>query len=325
MAHVNQVCSSILDNVINSGLDFSIHQTPYSIHFSLRKKFSKNPSNKIPLNSPSSNTSQSQETIVDRFRQELLFTRNEYVKLYNLYTAGLEAKCKLEEEHKEVIANLASEEQNVANVKAIRKENKSLKEKLENTSFEHRQIKTDLENIHKDKNVLSVALKASKADIKEQRKEFDKKSSELERKVVELSDFKKMKLAEEREEKLKKRKELKKANQKLKKEQEKDISKEEDSNKNELNLNPISESRDLDKGTMEDSRTRDVLEEKPDVNHNARADEKVEQNEDLANSGEPNVVDENDVTFIGPRLPRRMTKEEIEEFRKELLGKYFPT
>ena len=134
-----------------------------------------------------------------------------------------------------------------------------------------------------------------------------------------------MKLAEEREEKLKKRKELKKANQKLKKEQEKDISKEEDSKKNELNLNPIPESRDLDKGTMEDSRTRDVLEEKPDVNHNARVDEKVEQNEDLANSGEPNVVDENDVTFIGPRLPRRMTKEEIEEFRKELLGKYFPT
>ena len=58
-----------------------------------------------------------------------------------------------------------------------------------------------------------------------------KKSSELEKKVVELCDFKKMKLAEETEEKLKKRKELKKANQKLKMEQEKEISRE-DSNKN---------------------------------------------------------------------------------------------
>jgi hypothetical protein len=81
--------------VINSGLDFSIHQTPYSIHFSLRKKFFKNPSNKTTMNSPSTNTSSpSQETIVDRFRQELLYTRNEYANLYNLYAAELEAKCK---------------------------------------------------------------------------------------------------------------------------------------------------------------------------------------------------------------------------------------
>ena len=37
------------------------------------------------------------------------------------------------------------------------------------------------------------------------------------------------------------------------------------------------------------------------------------------------IVDENDVTFIGPRLPRRMTGEEIEIFRNELFAKYFPT
>ena len=83
MATVNQVCATILDNVINSGQDFSIHQTPYSIHFSLRKKYCKNSSNKIPLNSPP-HTSLQQETQVEQFRQELLHTRNEYVKLYNL-------------------------------------------------------------------------------------------------------------------------------------------------------------------------------------------------------------------------------------------------
>ena len=55
--------------------------------------------------------------------------------MLNLYTAELEAKCKLEEEYKEVIANLANKEKSDVNVKAIMVENKSLKEKLENRSL----------------------------------------------------------------------------------------------------------------------------------------------------------------------------------------------
>ena len=178
MAAVNQVCASLVEHVTNSGLDFTIHQTPYSIHFSLRKKFSKNSSKRIPLNSPSFD-SLPIETELDKFRQELLQTRNEYVKLYNMYAAEHEARCKLEGEYKDLIENNANEEQKVANVKALRTENKSLKEKLENKSLELSNLKTDLENIKKEKNILSVALKASKADTKEQRKEFEKKNLEL--------------------------------------------------------------------------------------------------------------------------------------------------
>ena len=42
---------------------------------------------------------------------------------------------------------------------------------------------------------------------------------------------------------------------------------------------------------------------------------------------EPNsaVPSENDESFIEPRLPRMMTPEEIEVFKKELFAKYFPT
>ena len=148
MATVNQVCSKILDNVINSGLDFNINQTPYSVHFSLRKKFSKNSSNKIPLNSPSPSTSLPNEDLVDNFRQELLHTRNEYVKLYKMYEAENEAKCKLEIEYKELFEN---KEENVKNQKALKNENKALKEKLESASLELRHCKTDLENVKKEK------------------------------------------------------------------------------------------------------------------------------------------------------------------------------
>ena len=49
-----------------------------------------------------------------------------------------------------------------------------------------------------EKNTLSVTLKTCKAEIKEQRKENEKKVTDLEKKVIELYDFKQSKLAEER-------------------------------------------------------------------------------------------------------------------------------
>ena len=38
---VNKACSDILDTVNRSKLDYKMNQTPYSLHFSIRKKFSK--------------------------------------------------------------------------------------------------------------------------------------------------------------------------------------------------------------------------------------------------------------------------------------------
>ena len=57
-----------------------------------------------------------------------------------------------------------------------------------------KQLKSDLENMNKESNTLSVALKAAKADVKDQKKQFDKKNLELEKKVVELSEYRKIKL-----------------------------------------------------------------------------------------------------------------------------------
>ena len=55
MATVNAACSEIIDKVNTSGLDYSINLTPYSIHLSIRKKFSRISS--TTLRSPSSTTS----------------------------------------------------------------------------------------------------------------------------------------------------------------------------------------------------------------------------------------------------------------------------
>ena len=38
---VNDICARLINNVISSKLDYNINQTPYSLYFSVRKKFSK--------------------------------------------------------------------------------------------------------------------------------------------------------------------------------------------------------------------------------------------------------------------------------------------
>ena len=83
MAYVNKVCAGIIEKVNDSQLDYSMNQTPYSIHLSIRKKFMKN-SPQVSSDSTSSIFQNLHEDqTLERFRQELLHTRNEYNILYN--------------------------------------------------------------------------------------------------------------------------------------------------------------------------------------------------------------------------------------------------
>ena len=94
MAAVHKMCLEIIEKVNLSGVDFTMNQTPYSIHFSIRKKLSKLSRTTTPISS--------QEPIFsdlsDNLRRELLNTRNEYVKLYNFYIFEAEVKAKVEAE-----------------------------------------------------------------------------------------------------------------------------------------------------------------------------------------------------------------------------------
>ena len=328
MATVNQTCASILDKVTSSGLDFSIHQTPYSVHFSLRRKFSKS-YNKIPLDysSPVS----SPENQDDRLRQELFCTRNEYEKLYNIYLVEHEAKRALEEEYSKLLEDVAKNEK----VKGIKVDNKILTEKLENKSLEFKHLKNDFDNLNKDKNALSVALKAAKAENKEHLKEFEKKKYELEKKVAELNEFKKIKLAEEREEKLRKKKEVKRANQKLKKEsKQQNLEKvlELENPKSSEELSKSDQPRNFgteitkDKDSNFNENPEAEFEEKEiDLNDNFEAKDKEKDNNANDNpetqSISDEVVDDNHEDFKGSTLPPLKNLKEKDAFLKDMFAK----
>ena len=132
---VNKACSDILGTVNRSKLYYKMNQTPYSLHFSIRKKFSK-----ISTQTPTDFTSllhpEVSQDYDERLRQELLNTRNEYVKLYNFFIVEREAKDKLEAEFSVLVDKFEAKEKHEKDLKAFEAEDKKLKEKFENKCLE---------------------------------------------------------------------------------------------------------------------------------------------------------------------------------------------
>ena len=77
-----------------------------------------------------------------------------------------------------------------------------------------RHLKAEIDDTKKHKNALSVALKGSKQQFKEQQKAFTKEKEALEQKIGDLYNYKINKLSEEMDERARKKKEIKKAKQK---------------------------------------------------------------------------------------------------------------
>ena len=353
MATVNAACSEIIDKVNTSGLDYSINLTPYSIHLSIRKKFSRISS--TTLRSPSSTTSSKCINQSDLLRQELLNTINEYAKLFNFYTSEMEVsanlklellketenKSKIEAELAVALEKLNLKEENRNATKQLKVENRKLQETCENKSLELKHLKMEIENLKKEKNSISVALKGSKQEVKEHAKAFAREKNLLETKICELNDFRTKKLNEEREEKSRKRKEVKKANRKQKVveslensihdkvEQEADINEiKSDDEGDKVDDNSNKKAVPDENTKVEEVEVKQVEEATVDLAKNVKT--KTDPNGNLDRKAstenivdtEDVVVDENAEGFIGPKLPPRMTKEEIATFYEEMMAKF---
>ena len=80
---VDQTCESIIRQVNLSRLDYQMNQTPYSMHFSIRKKFLKGHNQNLYISS---------EMTKDL---EIFHLKQECKKLYDLYQIASETKANL--------------------------------------------------------------------------------------------------------------------------------------------------------------------------------------------------------------------------------------
>ena len=212
MASVNQICEDLIRNVTNCDLDYKMHQTPFSLFFSIRKKFTKNSNYGASFQNPVPS-------------EELLHIRQEYRNLFNFFQAEVEAKQQIESQLISVKEEIVAKGDLISNfeteMKRLKIENRDLGGKFEEKCKEIKQLKTEVNSLNKDKNILGVANKSVKQELKEQNKTFEKRAVAYEKKISELNEFRSRKLNEEREERIKIKKELKKEAKKLKHDTEK--------------------------------------------------------------------------------------------------------
>ena len=209
----NKICDEIIRNVSSSNLNYRINQTPYSVYLTIRKKFIKEFE---PNHSEPKIVSEENPKYVSDLEKENVYIKNEYDKLARLYNACLQHKTSLESEVNSLGAEFvrlkeAEEEKVCAEVKKVIHEKKNIETKYEKVLKENKDFKSEVSDLKREKNALNVAIKASKKEMSEQNKRSDAKIRELEKKVVELSEYRMKRLSEDRELKIKQKKDLKKA------------------------------------------------------------------------------------------------------------------
>ena len=189
----DQTFNNILDGIQRSNLNFQLQVSPFSAFISLKKSLVKD-ENGSYLHPPSQPAFPSQDLAnllsrINELENDLKIQKNNHGNVVKKYEA---VSIKFEQESK-----------------ALKQENKSLTVKLETRTLEKNQLKATVADLNKEKNVLNVALKSVKQDIKAMSKTSEKKLCEYEKKITELNEFKVKKLEEERKERLRKKKELK--------------------------------------------------------------------------------------------------------------------
>ena len=225
--------------------------------------------------------------------------RNEYIKVFNFYQVEMTERLKLEEKLKEKtaeIVNLQADLQRLVDDKILKEvvaiqhksfkvENKRLLENYENRCLEVKKLKNEIENVKKDQNELSVALKRSKKENKEYIKTVQHEKGVLEKKIVDLNEYKMKKVNEERDERMRRKKELKKINQKEKK-----VSKDDNENIVDGNNSNTAETKPI----PEDLAVSD------EAKHTVEPNEKLNKDEEVSNGvlavGDP--VKEPDTTCV---------------------------
>ena len=169
------ICEQILWLVKNSGLNFSVQETPFGLNLSLKKRFVTKWQNNL-------NVSETNVNVVSPELLKDLESKNTHItKLENSEKALSEQVANCNE-----VKDAASSDK----LKIFSNEKRALQIKHEKTCAENKIIKQDKEALSKDLNSASVALKSSRKETKDVAHRCEKKVETLEDKIKVLELFK---------------------------------------------------------------------------------------------------------------------------------------
>ena len=238
---VNNNPSGISEQIVwlvkNSGLNFSIQETAFSLNIQLKKTF---------LNQWTKTENVSNSNFTNQAHQEVVHELHVKEKQIHDLEKALEEERTQTEKASE---NLAKSSAN--KVKALNDEKKSIQIKHEKMCVDHKILKADNLELKKDLNALNVALKSSKKENNDNVHKNRKKVEDLEENVKELVEFKLLKESEEKDLRI----QTKKVERKLKSIQEKEAELKVAKNRLERSKLGKSEATDHENNNSEDKLT----------------------------------------------------------------------
>ena len=206
---IQKSCQTIINQVRWSCLNFSLQETPFSLYVTIRKSYSKSQSISYapaldqiqPEVLPASATNDSNFSSLQS-RCKFLEQSND-----NLKKEYADAISEIEENH-ETINNLRkqvelfqtqNDEIVGKRIKAFNDEKRSLQLKHEKTCSENKTLKREKDDLEKEINKLSIALKTSRKEIKEQSHQYEKKVEVLKANLEDLVEYKTQKVMNEKD------------------------------------------------------------------------------------------------------------------------------
>ena len=197
------ICDQVMWLVKNSGLNFSFHETPFSLDIKLKKRFVQK-------------WATSEENHVDE--------RNVFEAPQTSATIALDNFILVDNERKTAVqkAEALKNDLNFCNTKlldsakeinVIKSDKKSLETKHMKVCEDVKMLKQEKDAVESDKKAMSVSLRSLKKANQEQALNFDKEASKLRKAVEELSLLKEKVKVEARSEKKERRKLAKKRKQ----------------------------------------------------------------------------------------------------------------
>ena len=184
----NVICDQVLWLIKNSGLNFQIKETPFSLEIHLKKRFANHwnqiNGNPVPVQSPPHVFTQPNHDPKPDNQQ------NNSELLCQVLKADLDKASLHNSEAAKELFELDKVHRKLA------KENKELLNKHEEVCSQLKTLKKEKESSEKEKNALSVALKASKKNVDESLGKFEKERNHYKLEIEKLNQFKLEKDAE---------------------------------------------------------------------------------------------------------------------------------
>ena len=182
------ICDQVLWLIKNSGLNFQLKETPFSLDICIKKRYvnlwQQENGNPVPNQSTfqfhHSQHQHSQESQEDIHLQEVSKLNQRLEALQTKHDDTLEDKVKVSSEILELDQNH----------RKLSKENKELQKKLEQVCHELKAVKLEKANVLKEKNALSVALQTCKKTLECSQQKFEKERNVLKNDLEKLNIYK---------------------------------------------------------------------------------------------------------------------------------------